>query len=179
MRRMRNDLTIYDQVGDRWWDTGDRTFASLRRVNEFHFAQIDGWAGQHGDGLRGRRVVVDRSARSLLCASAHAGLGRCAFVRADLTRTPLADASADVVLLADVVEHIRDSAAGLREAGRLLRAGGLAFVTTINRTWRARALAVTLGEGLPDRVITLRPSSNIAVGYGALLRRRGRRVAVA
>jgi SAM-dependent methyltransferase len=38
--------------------------------------------------------------------------------------------SIDLVLCAQVLEHVRDPAAGLREIGRVLRPGGFAFVTT-------------------------------------------------
>jgi 2-polyprenyl-6-hydroxyphenyl methylase/3-demethylubiquinone-9 3-methyltransferase len=232
----RNDLTIYEREGDAWWDAGNRTFASLRRVHELHLCQIAFWSEEHGRGLHGCRVVdlgcgggllsvplavrgasvvgIDRSARSLRSAARQAAGSPCAFVLGDLARAPLASASADLVLLCDVIEHVDDVAAALAESARLLRPSGLLFVTTLNRTWRARLLAVTLGEGLGfvprgthdpskfvaprelasmaadcglelvdvdgqslrlwrtlrDRTITLRASSNTAVGYSALLR---------
>ena len=69
-------------------------------------------------------------------------------VRSSITATPLADASADVVLLADVLEHIEAPADAIAEAARILRPGGHLFVNTIDRSLRARLLAIWLGEGL-------------------------------
>jgi SAM-dependent methyltransferase len=51
------------------------------------------------------------------------------FVIGSLERTPFADQSFDVVLALDVLEHLDDDAAGLSEAARLLRPGGLLLLT--------------------------------------------------
>ena len=50
--------------------------------------------------------------------------------------------------LADVVEHVRDPAVALAQAARLLRPGGACYVSTINRTAKARWLAVHVAEGV-------------------------------
>ena len=52
------------------------------------------------------------------------------------------------MLLTDVLEHLEAPSVALREAARLLVPGGAVFASTINRTLRARLLAVTLGEGI-------------------------------
>ena len=54
---------------------------------------------------------------------------RIGFVRGRVEQAPFASASFDVVLLLDVLEHLDDDAAGLREAARLVRPGGLLLVT--------------------------------------------------
>lgn len=56
------------------------------------------------------------------------GLG-LEYVVGKLETAPLASGSFDVVLAMDVLEHLNDDAAGLREAGRLLKPGGLLLVT--------------------------------------------------
>ncbi len=78
-------------------------------------------------------VDVDRSfgARADLYGSA----GR-RFACADATRLPIADASVDVVTLFDVLEHIPDDAAAVREAVRVLRPGGHLLLTTPSELWR-------------------------------------------
>ena len=58
------------------------------------------------------------------------------FACADATCLPIADASIDVVTLFDVVEHIPDDAAALREALRVLRPGGHLLLTTPSELWR-------------------------------------------
>jgi 2-polyprenyl-6-hydroxyphenyl methylase/3-demethylubiquinone-9 3-methyltransferase len=164
--RARNDLTLYDRHAEGWWDAGDRAFASLRSVNEFRLAWLrrnlpGGFAGMRvadlgcGGGLlavplaaEGAAVAgVDLSQGSLLAARAQAR-GQAWFARADMGRCPLAGDGFDLVLLADVLEHVPDWRAPLAEAARLLRAGGVIYVNTINRTRRARWLAVALAEGL-------------------------------
>jgi 2-polyprenyl-6-hydroxyphenyl methylase / 3-demethylubiquinone-9 3-methyltransferase len=159
-----NDLTIYERHANEWWDERSPTFRSLHTVNEFRVALLEDWLGSEldrrivvdlgcGGGLlarplasAGARVVgIDTSPRSLRAASEKVGHR---FVCADALRTPLASGSADVVLLADVIEHLADPSAALREAARLLRRGGVCFVSTINRTRRAKWLAVRLAEGI-------------------------------
>jgi SAM-dependent methyltransferase len=51
-------------------------------------------------------------------------------VVADAYDVPLDDASADTVLLTEVLEHLEDPVRALREARRLLRPGGAIIVTT-------------------------------------------------
>lgn len=47
------------------------------------------------------------------------------YLQADLTALPYASATFDVVLIFDVLEHLKDPGAGLAEVSRVLRPGGL------------------------------------------------------
>ena len=58
---------------------------------------------------------------------------RARLVQGDLERTPFASACFDLVLLNEVLEHVPDDAAALREAFRLLRPGGALIVFAPNR----------------------------------------------
>ncbi len=51
------------------------------------------------------------------------------FVVGALENAPVADASFDVVLALDVLEHLDDDSAGLRAAVRLVKPGGLLLIT--------------------------------------------------
>jgi ubiquinone/menaquinone biosynthesis C-methylase UbiE len=75
------------------------------------------------------RIGVDRSPRK-------AAFGRRAtgaqFIVADVAALPLADASFDVILIRDLLHHLPDRLAALREARRVLRPRGRLFVIEPN-----------------------------------------------
>jgi 2-polyprenyl-3-methyl-5-hydroxy-6-metoxy-1,4-benzoquinol methylase len=52
--------------------------------------------------------------------------------RANLERLPLGDGEFDLVVSVQVLEHLLDPAAGVRELGRVLRPGGLLVLSTDN-----------------------------------------------
>jgi ubiquinone/menaquinone biosynthesis C-methylase UbiE len=74
---------------------------------------------------------------------------------------PFPDHSFDVVLAQDILEHVRDPDLTLREMHRVLRPGGVALVTVINRfAWRdphyhlrgINWLPRRLGEAMVERI---------------------------
>ena len=155
---------LFDRDG--WWHPQCRAFASLRSVSQFRLALLQEWLG---DSWRGRTVIdlgcgggllsvplaragarvlgIDLAPRALRSGQREQPNGWLPVV-ADLTAPPVPAASADVVLLADVREHVRDPAAVVRAAATMLRPGGSLFVNTIARTVRSRWLAIRLAEGL-------------------------------
>lgn len=155
---------LFDRAG--WWDPTCRAFGSLRSVSEFRLDLLRRWVPGPwpgkvvvdlgcGGGLlgvplarEGARVVgLDLAASALREALAQSA-GRFHAVHGDLTAPPIAARRADLVLLADVLEHVDDRAAVILGACELLRPGGYLFVNTIHKTLRSRLLAITLGEGL-------------------------------
>jgi len=164
-----NDLALYERDADGWWDPDHPSFRSLRSVKAFHLELLlDCWdrgpAGADvvdlgcGGGLfglplaeRGASVVgVDLSGASVRAAADEAARRGLAarFVQGDLTAPPLADASADLVLLSDVLEHVADPARAIGEAARLVRPDGMLFVNTFDRRPGAGLVVVTLAEGI-------------------------------
>jgi 2-polyprenyl-6-hydroxyphenyl methylase/3-demethylubiquinone-9 3-methyltransferase len=155
---------LFDRDG--WWDPACRAFASLRSVSAFRLGLLQRWlpGAWHvrtvvdlgcGGGLlavplaeAGARVVGVDLARRALQEARRRQAGAFLPLVADLTCVPVAAACADLVLLADVLEHVAHPAAAVGEAARLLRPGGLLFVNTIHRTLRSRLFAIVLGEGL-------------------------------
>jgi 2-polyprenyl-6-hydroxyphenyl methylase/3-demethylubiquinone-9 3-methyltransferase len=159
-----NDLDLYERHAHEWWDTSAHAFRSLHATTEFRSAIVAEWLGAHlrgavvldlgcGGGLMSEPLVragarvfgCDIGRRSVAAATAR--LGAC-FAQADLRHVPFASACADVAVLADVIEHVREVERAVAEAARVLRPGGWLYVNTINRTRRARWLAVTLAEGV-------------------------------
>jgi 2-polyprenyl-6-hydroxyphenyl methylase/3-demethylubiquinone-9 3-methyltransferase len=94
-------------------------------------------------------VAVDAAERNILTARAHAeAQGLEIDYRAATAEQLLADGETpfDVILNMEVVEHVADPGAYLRDTARLLKPGGLMIVATLNRTPKAYALAVVGAE---------------------------------
>jgi 2-polyprenyl-6-hydroxyphenyl methylase/3-demethylubiquinone-9 3-methyltransferase len=82
----------------------------------------------------------------------------------DVTALPLASRSADVVVAGEILEHVTDLPATVAELCRVLRPGGLLVLDTVNDTWLARLITVTIGErfgvvpaGLHDPALFVSP----------------------
>lgn len=159
-----NDLGIYDREAEHWWRPVG-PFASLRHLNpprmRFFDRFVSDWSGLRvldlgcGGGLtaevlaeRGALVVgVDRSLPSLRVARRHAGDdAMIGYVAGDAGALTLADASVDVVVCVDVLEHLPSVPQVLKECARVLKPGGWLLFDTINRTWLARLVVVWLLE---------------------------------
>lgn len=145
-------------------------FRSLQGITKFRLQLIEAWCGPFsgkcvidlgcGGGLlavpvhalNADVVGLDLSGKSLAAARAQAGksksLGAASFLLSDFRRTPLRSGIADVVLLADVLDHVSDYKLCLAEAARLLKTGGRVYVSTINRNLLSWLLAIVLGENL-------------------------------
>ena len=97
----------------------------------------------------GARVTgIDPAARNIAIASAHAGPQGLAI---DYRPARIEDLTAqgetfDLVVCLEVVEHVPDVAAFVRECARAAKPGGLVIVSTINRTLKAYALAIVGAE---------------------------------
>ena len=158
--RPRNDVRQYDDLADSWWDPRGR-FAMLHWINRARARLVPpaqrsgsvlidiacggGLLAPELTGSGHRHVGVDLSPSSVRLARAHGVQA----VRGDALRLPFADEVADVVVAGEVLEHVTDLAAAVREACRVLRPGGTLVVDTIARTWWGRFTAVTVAERMP------------------------------
>jgi 2-polyprenyl-6-hydroxyphenyl methylase/3-demethylubiquinone-9 3-methyltransferase len=94
-------------------------------------------------------VGVDASERNIGAAKAHAASqGLAIEYLCSTVETLLAEESApfDLILNMEVIEHVADPAAFLRDCSSLIAPGGLMIVATLNRTAKAMALAVIGAE---------------------------------
>ena len=161
----RNDLDIYERHAHEWWEPGSPTFRSLQAITKFRLSLIDRWFGDVsgktildlgcGGGLlsaplseRGAKMIgVDLSPASVEEARKRSR-SDAQYICADIRTVPLPSRIADHIILGDVLDHVSDYHRVLEETSRLLRPGGLAFMSTINRNPLASFLAVTVGENI-------------------------------
>lgn len=161
------DNALYDGLGEGWWDENAplhslRLMVNPARVPYFRAVLENGLrrdpAGLavlevgSGGGLLAEEFVrmgcevtgVDPSAGSVEAARTHAdatGLD-IRYVVARGEELPFPDASFDLVLCCDVLEHVDDVELVLAEAARVLRPGGAYLYDTVNRTLLSRLLVI-------------------------------------
>ena len=194
--RSRNDPGQYDDLADQWWAPRGQ-FAMLHWIAEARARLVPdavregsllldlacggGLLAPHVAGKGHRHVGLDLSPTALPLAREHGVLP----VRGDVTRLPFADAVADVVVAGEVLEHVADPPALVREACRVLKPGDTLVLDTIAATWWGRFSSVTVGEripaGPPKRLhdpalfVDRRALSRAASGCGVLLTLNGLR----
>ncbi|MEO1091698.1 MAG: bifunctional 2-polyprenyl-6-hydroxyphenol methylase/3-demethylubiquinol 3-O-methyltransferase UbiG [Pseudomonadota bacterium] len=196
MTHVLNDLEMYNRFGGRWW-AGDtawiRTLQNMVPARLAHFdTLVDGWQGKAvldlgcGGGFmaeamaaRGALVIgLDPATEALAAAREHAaaealeidyreGVGEA---------IPQGDASLDIVVSCDALEHVSDLDRVLDEVARVLKPGGLFLFDTINKNALSSFVVVTMGErvlrlmprGTHDPALFIRPRD-----LGRALARRG------
>ncbi|MDQ1688548.1 MAG: 2-polyprenyl-6-hydroxyphenyl methylase / 3-demethylubiquinone-9 3-methyltransferase [Frankiaceae bacterium] len=155
----RNDLAQYDDLADQWWQPRG-AFAMLHWIARERAALVPAPTRPGallvdvacGGGLLAPHlpsgywhVGLDLVAAGLRSAREH-GVD---VLRADATALPCENERADVVVAGEVLEHVADPLAVVRECLRILKPGGTFVIDTIARTRQARLVAVTLAERLP------------------------------
>ncbi len=197
MALVRNDPVQYDALAGEWWRP-DGEFAALHWLAAARGALVPPAPPGGGvlldvgcgGGLLAphvpagyRHVGVDLSASALAVAAEH-GVEP---IRADAAALPFADATFDVVVAGEVLEHVPDFRAVVAEALRVLRPGGTFVCDTIAATRFARLSLVTIGErvkggpplGCHDPALFVDPDELVAAcaAHGVQLRLRGLRPA--
>lgn len=148
------DNTIYETLGERWYDAYDDPVALLRaegrvkhkwileKIRE-NFSTTDVTVLDVGCGAgflandlaeNGLRVTgLDSSGESLRVARNHDRTRSVDYVEGDALHLPFPDASFDVVTCMDFLEHVVSPARYIEEMGRVLRPGGIFVFHTFNR----------------------------------------------
>lgn len=164
---VRNDLTIYDKVAERWWSDDVRWVRTLKNLVPGRLKWFDrriDWTGKavldlgcaggfmaEAMAARGADVTgIDPAAEAIEAARHHA-VSEKLDIRYDVgvgEALPYADASFDAVVCVDVLEHVADLGKVLSEVARVLRPGGLFLFDTINRNPIANFVTITIAEDL-------------------------------
>jgi 2-polyprenyl-6-hydroxyphenyl methylase / 3-demethylubiquinone-9 3-methyltransferase len=167
------ELAKFSDLAHRWWDT-ESDFRPLHQINPLRLDWIDAMAG-----LAGKRVVdigcgggilsdsmarrgadvlgIDLATKPLKVAQLHAieaGTPHVAYreVAAEALAAEMPE-SFDVVTCMEMLEHVPDPASIVGACGRLLKPGGWAFFSTLNRNAKAFLFAIVGAE----RVLKLLP----------------------
>jgi 2-polyprenyl-6-hydroxyphenyl methylase/3-demethylubiquinone-9 3-methyltransferase len=168
------EIEKFSALAGQWWNPNG-PFGALHRMNPVRLGYIRDLAAAHfgaaakaplsgldvldlgcGGGLTaapmarmGARVTaIDAAAEAVGAARAHAAQSGLVIDFQNTTAEALAaqGLAFDLVLALEIVEHVADLGAFLAAAAALVRPGGLLVVSTINRTAKARALAIVGAE---------------------------------
>jgi len=160
------ELAKFSELAHRWWDT-ESDFRPLHQINPLRLDWIDGLASLQGkraldvgcgggilaDSMarRGADVLgIDLAAKPLKVAQLHAieaATPRVAY--REIAVEALAEempASFDVVTCMEMLEHVPDPGSVVAACGRLVKPGGWAFFSTINRNAKAFLFAIVGAE---------------------------------
>ncbi len=170
------EVARFEQMAGEWWDPNGKfrplhqqapaRLGFIRDSLTGHFGRAGG--GRHalaglsildigcGGGLvseplarLGARVTgVDPTPDSIEVARRHAAAqGLAIDYRAARAEELVAEGETfDAVVCLEVVEHVPDVAAFTRTIALLVRPGGMLVLSTLNRTWKAYALAIVAAE---------------------------------
>jgi 2-polyprenyl-6-hydroxyphenyl methylase/3-demethylubiquinone-9 3-methyltransferase len=195
LTRPRNDPRQYDDLAAEWWRPRG-AFAPLHWVAAARGALVPkarrpgavlldaccggGLLAPHVAGLGYRHVGVDVGEQAVAIAREHG----VETVRGDVTRLPLRDEVADVVVAGECFEHVPDLEGFVAEIARVLRPGGLLVADTLADTRACKAVMVDVAERLPfvpagihDPALFVAPQrlQDLAAKNGIDLRVRGLR----
>ena len=160
------ELAKFSELAHRWWDT-ESDFRPLHQINPLRLDWIDGLAPLQGKRVldvgcgggiltdsmarRGADVLgIDLAAKPLKVAQLHAieaATPRVAY--REVAVEALADEmpeAFDVVTCMEMLEHVPDPGSIVAACGRLVKPGGWAFFSTINRNAKAFVFAIVGAE---------------------------------
>jgi 2-polyprenyl-6-hydroxyphenyl methylase/3-demethylubiquinone-9 3-methyltransferase len=193
------EVERFSRIADEWWDPRGKfaplhqlnpvRIGYIRDRAAVHW-QRDALSGHPLNGLSlldigcgggllsepmtrlGAKVTgVDASGRNISVAALHAERQDLSIDYRQGTAEALADSGAqfDIVMALEIVEHVSDVDLFLRSCGSMVKPGGLLFLSTLNRTAKAWAMAIAgaeyvlgwLPRGTHDWTKFLKPSEAV------------------
>lgn len=160
------ELAKFSDLAHRWWDL-EGEFRPLHQINPLRLGWIDGLAplagrraldvgcggGVLSDAMarRGARVLgIDLSAKALKVAQLHAlEAGTAEVEYREVSAEDLAQelpATFDTVTCMEMLEHVPDPKSVVDACAALVKPGGWAFFSTLNRNPKAFLLAIVGAE---------------------------------
>jgi 2-polyprenyl-6-hydroxyphenyl methylase/3-demethylubiquinone-9 3-methyltransferase len=179
------ELRKFESIASRWWDPTSE-FRPLHEINPLRLDYVDQRAALHGKtvldvGCGGGILAESMAARGAKVTGIDLGGANIEVARLHLLESGLevnyrevaveqlaaeSPASFDVVTCMEMLEHVPDPASVIAACGRLVKPGGLVFLSTINRNPKAYLYAVVgaeyvlgmLPKGTHDYAKFIRPS---------------------
>jgi 2-polyprenyl-6-hydroxyphenyl methylase/3-demethylubiquinone-9 3-methyltransferase len=179
------ELRKFESIASRWWDPTSE-FRPLHEINPLRLAYVDERASLEGKavldvGCGGGILAESMAARGARVTGIDLGGANIEVARLHLLESGLevdyrevaveqlaaeSPASFDVVTCMEMLEHVPDPASVIAACGRLVKPGGLVFLSTINRNPKAYLYAVVgaeyvlgvLPKGTHDYAKFIRPS---------------------
>lgn len=183
------ELDKFGELAHRWWDPNSE-FRPLHDINPLRLDWIDRHAGLKdkqvldigcgggllSEGMTARGAVttgIDLSERPLAVARLHLHESGLQIAYRQISAEAMAEeypASFDVVTCMEMLEHVPQPQSIVSACAKLLKPGGQAFFSTINRHPKAYLLAVigaeyvmrVLPRGTHDYARFIRPSELVA-----------------
>ena len=189
------ELAKFSELAHRWWDT-ESDFRPLHEINPLRLDWIDSLAAVDGKRIldvgcgggiladsmarRGADVLgIDLAGKALKVAQLHAI--EAATPRVEYREVAVESLAAespegfDVVTCMEMLEHVPDPASIVAACGQLLKPGGWAFFSTLNRNAKAFVFAIVgaehvlklLPKGTHEYAKFIRPSELLGWCRGA------------
>ncbi len=165
---MPTESEKFEKYGSEWWNPAGKLF-SLHRINPLRFEYFSSRCGELsgkrvldigcGGGLLAERFAassaivtgIDLSPVAIDAAKSHAKGSGLEIDYKLASPAQLASQNPelfDVIICAEVLEHVDDLNGFLRDSLSMLKEGGLFFFGTINKTFKARFFALFVAEDI-------------------------------